>query len=47
MSFDENDLAGFGLEERAVDYIIQALPVTGRSKIRNARAAARLGVPQQ
>src|SRR5207247_6607273 len=39
--FDENDLAGFGLEDRIVDYSIQALPVTGGQKFECTRCAAR------
>src|SRR4029077_1164307 len=39
--FDENDFAGFGLEQRIVDYSIQALPVTSGQKFKCARSTTR------
>src|SRR5205823_12963897 len=36
-----NDFAGFGVEERIVNYSIQALPVTGGQKFECPRCAAR------
>src|SRR5262245_27270951 len=39
--FDENDLAGFGLEERIVDYFVQALPVARSQKFECTCSAVR------
>ena len=39
--FYQNDLAGFRIEKRVVDQLVQTLPVTGSQKFKRARSPAR------
>src|SRR4029077_17908525 len=39
--FDKNDLAGIGLEDRAVNHIDEALAITIRQKLEGTRCASR------